>query len=61
MLYIRYMEAGEEVQRGPYCSISPDGFGVVIGQNWTAYQTIDERGKRFRIIIPEKYHSIISA
>lgn len=59
-IFIEYYEKNELVKLGAFYSISPDGRGDVIGQNWTAYLVIDKDGNAKRIIIPNKYHSITS-
>ena len=60
MLYIHYKLKEEEVLRGPYYSLTPDGTGIVINQNWTAYRAVDANGNISRVIIPVKYHLIAS-
>ena len=57
-IYISYMDSGEDIRLGPFFSVSPDGRGDVIGQDWTAYKVVDENANWRRIIIPKKYHSI---
>lgn len=59
-IFIEYYEKNELVKLGAFYSISPDGRGDVIGQEWTAYRVIDKEGNEKRIIIPNKYHRITS-
>lgn len=64
MLYISWFEqdpnTGETTQhqKGPFCSVSPDGCGAVIGQPWTCYQATDKSGNAQKITVPSKYHTI---
>lgn len=37
-MYIVYFDKGNEIKLGPYHTISANGFGVVIGQNWVSYK-----------------------
>lgn len=59
MLYITYMQDGEKVKKGPFWSVSFDGCGFPIYQNWVAYKVQELNGYFHRIIIPTRYHSII--
>lgn len=60
MMYITYMQDGEKVKKGPFWSVSWDGCGLPIGQNWVAYQVQEISGAFHRLIIPTKYHNIES-
>lgn len=58
-IYISYMEDGNHVMRGPFHTVSPDGFDIT-GQKWQAYQVQTEALEFLRITVPW-YHSILSA
>lgn len=57
-IYIRWTENGKRHCRGPFYSISPDGNGQRIGQDWVAYQVYTKGLKFERVIVPTKYHTI---
>ena len=57
-IYIRWTEGGERHCVGPFYSVSPDGNGQCIGQNWAAYQVYTKGSKFERVIVPTKYHTI---
>jgi hypothetical protein len=59
-IFIEYYEKNELVKLGAFYSVTPDGRGDVIGQDWTAYRVIDKEGNAKRIIILNKYHTITS-
>ena len=60
MLYICWKEKYIKHCAGPFWTVSPDGSGEVIGQDWRAYQVQTENHNFKRIIIPVKYHFIYS-
>lgn len=59
-LFITYEQGGETIKRGPYWTITPDGNGAAIGEEWTAYSVQPEPAVFRRLIIPTKYHTIIT-
>lgn len=59
-LFIEYMKNGERIRYGPYWTISPDGCGAVIGQNWFAYSVQTAQRQFVRIIVPTRYHTFLS-
>ena len=60
MLYICWKEKNIKHCAGPFWTVSPDGSGEVIGQDWRAYQVQTENHNFKRIITPVKYHFIYS-
>lgn len=60
VLYIKWKENGEDQNVGPFYTISPDGNGFSIGQNWMAYRVQTQVEKFERIIIPTAYHFIVA-
>lgn len=58
-LFITYLDGKKSIKKGPYFTLSYDGSGAVIGQNWVAYQAFTQDLQFQRIIVPT-YHSIIA-
>lgn len=54
---ISWLEDGKKREVGPFWTISPDGSGSVIRQNWTAYNVQHSDGRFERITVPA-CHSI---
>lgn len=51
-IYISCYDSGEYYEEGPFYTVTPDGSGAVIGENWSAYEVQDERLMFRRVIVP---------
>lgn len=56
-IYISWYEAGQKHETGPFWTLSPDGTGIVIQQNWIAYNVQYPDGRFERVTVPA-IHSI---
>lgn len=59
-LYICWMQDGEWIKKGPYHTITPQGCGLVTGENWITYEVQTENLEFQRLTVPYYYHSIFS-
>lgn len=55
-MYIVHFENGNAITHGPYFTISYDGNGAAIGQDWVAYKVQDEALCFDRISVPSRHY-----
>ena len=56
MYIVHYDRDGHAITHGPYFTITCDGCGLVIGQDWIAYK-VQDRDLRFRkITVPTRHY-----
>ena len=57
-LYISYYDKGEYYEEGPFYTVTPDGSGAALGENWSAYSVQDERLEFRRVTLPTLHPTI---
>lgn len=60
-LYVNYFENLEPHKLGPFFTVSPDGCGASIGQDWCALSVQLPSTEFVRISVPTRHYSITSA